>query len=100
MTRGTTPTLRFHIKGIEVKDIEKAFVTIRQIKKVLTKSIEDIQIDDENNVLSCELSQEETLYFENGQVELQIRIITKAGKVLATPVKTTTMQKILLDEVI
>lgn len=100
MTRGTTPTLRFHIQGIEVSEIDKAFITLKQIHKDLTKTIEDIQIDNEGNIISTELKQEETLYFDNGQLEIQIRIITKAGKVLATPVKKTTMQKILLDEVI
>lgn len=100
MTRGTTPTLKFNIQGIEVSEINKAFVTIKQIDKVLTKTVDDIQFDNEKNILSLELSQEETLSFEDGMLEIQIRIITKAGKALATPVKKTTMEKVLLDEII
>ncbi len=100
MIRGTTPTLRFNIQGISVSEISKVFVYIKQLEKMLTKETKDIQMDNDANVLSLELSQEETLFFDDGQIEIQIRIITVAGKVLATPIKKTTMQKILMDEVV
>lgn len=100
MIRGTTPTLRFNIQGISVSEISKVFVYIKQLEKMMTKETKDIQMDNDANVLSLELSQEETLFFDDGQIEIQIRIITVAGKVLATPIKKTTMQKILMDEVV
>ena len=46
------------------------------------------------------LSQEETLNFKEGTCNIQIRMITGEGVAIASPIKTTTVCRILNKEVI
>lgn len=102
MTRGTTPTLIFRITsdGIDLADMTQVWVTIRDQSHKLTKTIEDVEIEPAEGTISLALSQEDTLYFTNSMVEIQIRLLDDSGNAYATSVKTLPMNRILEGGVI
>ena len=61
--RGTTPTIKFCFKDIDVADITTAYITVKQMKKtIIEKDISSASKED--NHLVWTLSQEETLSLE------------------------------------
>lgn len=100
MKRGTTPTIEIKITGIEVADLESIYITLKQYKKEVTKTTENITINEINNTLYTPLSQEDTLLLERGYVYVQMRAVTKDGLVVASDVKMITMEEILKEGVI
>lgn len=100
MQRGTTPTLEIKITGIDVSELESIYVTLKQYQKEVTKTTEDITIDEINNTLYVPLSQEDTLTLARGYVYVQMRAVTKDGLAVASDVKMITMEEILKEGVI
>lgn len=98
--RGTTPTLEIKLTGIEVAELESVYITLKQYQKEVTKSTEDITIDEMRNTLYVSLSQEDTLTLSRGYVYVQMRAVTKDGLAVASDVKMTTMEEILKEGVI
>lgn len=76
MYRGTTPTLKVRVKGIDLAQLESVYFTIKQGKTEITKTREDLTFEEEN-VLSVYLSQEDTLLLTRGYVYVQIRAATE-----------------------
>jgi hypothetical protein len=97
MRRGTTPTIKVHLKNIELEYLENIYITLRQNNYVLTKTNEDLICDSEENIISTTLTQAETLEFTNGIVEIQLRAIAKDGKAVASGIITRTMEDILQE---
>lgn len=100
MIRGTTPTLEIKITGIEVSELESIYVTLSQHKNQVTKSAEDITIDEIANKLYVPLSQEDTLVLQRGYVYVQMRAVTKDGQAVASEIVMKTMEEILKEGVI
>lgn len=96
MRRGTTPTLIFKVKGLDNDCVDKMYFSLKQGNKILTK--EDYTFED--NKYYVKLSQEETLMFLPKQLFVQIKIKTTNGEVIASPIKQTTMDDILSEEVV
>lgn len=66
--RGTTPTITYTFKSIDVNDITVAYLTIKQGNEILVeKTLADATVDE--NTLSWELSQEDTLRLNVGSAE-------------------------------
>lgn len=85
MTRGTTPTLIFDTPY--KKDIvEGGYITFQQEGKVvLDKSVGEETVSVEDNMISVQLSQQETLLFtEYDELRMQIRLNLKSGKRVAS----------------
>ena len=100
MRRGTTPTLSITVTGLSVSDLKTIYVTFKQGDIELTKTTEDVSIDDYYNTISVPLTQEDTLKF-NGNVSVQIRgLLADDVTAIASKIKTISMDKILLDGVI
>ena len=98
MRRGTTPTLTLLIHGIDVSDMGTIFVTFEQGSKEVTKTGEDISVDTENNAITIAFSQEDTLAFGVGNIDVQIRALLKDGETaIASKIKRTSMERILLE---
>ena len=89
MIRGTTPTHKFYADDINLENIEELYITYAQGKKVIIeKTLEDVELNTEENSISVFLTQEDTLKFKTTQwsylypnenkrdmmVEVQIRI--------------------------
>lgn len=96
MRRGTTPTIDIHISGIEPSDVAKAYVTLKQ--GTTQKTYETIP--DENGDISVEMTQEDTLQFLVGKVNIQIKIKMLDGRVVASRIYTKSMDGILNTEVV
>lgn len=99
MRRGTTPTLQITISGLEDIQISKLYLTLKQDSTVIEKTEQDVTID--GNVLSAELTQEDTLAFTaNKNVLLQARILSESDTAYATNILSIPAGAILKDGVI
>lgn len=93
--RGTTPTIKMSISGIELSTIEKCYVTLEQPNFELTKEAD--LVDDHYEI---SLDQEETLQLGIGVVRIQMKIKTVSDTVLATNIVTKPVSEILNEEII
>ena len=98
MRQGTTPTIQITINDIDLNEIQNIYVVFEQNGYILKKESSDLDI--EGNIISVLLSQEETLNFKEGTCNIQLRMITKGGVAIASPIKTTKVYRVLNKEVI
>lgn len=98
MRQGTTPTIQITINDIDLNEMQNIYVVFEQNGYILKKESSDLDI--EGNTISVSLSQEETLNFKEGTCNIQLRMITKGGVAIASPIKTTKVYRILNKEVI
>lgn len=98
MRQGTTPTIQITINDIDLNEMQNIYVVFEQSGYILKKESSDLDI--EGNVISVLLSQEETLNFKEGTCNIQLRMITKGGVAIASPIKTTKVYRVLNKEVI
>lgn len=99
MIRGTTPTHTFELP-FDVDQIKDIRITYAQQDKIaLEKNKADCIMN--GKTVSVTLSQEDTYSFVAvGQVEVQVKILTVDGKVLANPIMWIPVQRILNTEVL
>lgn len=98
MRQGTTPTIQITINDIDLNEMQNIYVVFEQNGYILKKESSDLDI--EGNVISVLLSQKETLSFKEGTCNIQLRMITKGGVAIASPIKTTKVYRVLNKEVI
>lgn len=103
MRRGTTPDYVLSISGYDLTD-QSLYVTIAQYSNKITLTGERLTVtyDSETNITSIvfSLTQEETLAFKSGNVEVQIRFIDADGVAQATEIKLLPVLPVLFEEVI
>ena len=98
MRRGTTPTNTFDV-DVDLRQASVIYITYSHLgKTVVEKEINDITI--EENTLTVELTQEETLAFPKGEIEIQIRAWFPEGLAIASNIIKTTASRILKEGVI
>lgn len=99
MIRGTTPTHTFRL-SIETSSIIEVRITYVQLgKTVIEKTEQDVRMGEKS--ISLTLTQEESLEFRAGsEVEVQLKVLTNVGTVLASPVISLNVDKILNTEVL
>lgn len=71
MTRGTTPTIRITVKGVESLEGNDLYVTIKQGCVNLTIEGDALTINE--NTIEFTLTQEQTLMFRQGPAKIQVR---------------------------
>lgn len=98
MRQGTTPTIQITINDIDLNEMQNIYVVFEQNGYILKKELSDLDV--EGNIISVLLSQEETLNFKEGTCSIQLRMITKGGVAIASPIKTTKVYRVLNKEVI
>ena len=98
MRQGTTPTIQITINDIDLNEMQNIYVVFEQNGYILKKESSDLDI--EGNVISVLLCQEETLNFKEGTCNIQLRMITKGGVAIASPIKSTKVYRVLNKEVI
>lgn len=98
MRQGTTPTIQITINEIDLNEMQNIYVVFEQNGYILKKESSDLNI--EGNIISVSLTQEETLNFKEGTCNIQLRMITKGGVAIASPIKTTKVYRVLNKEVI
>lgn len=99
MRLGTTPTHTFTLP-FEAENISKALIVYAQSdREVLRKIRSDCHM--EGNTLSVKLTQKETFRFNyNKKVQIQVRVLTTAGKALTSNIITADAEKCLSNEVL
>ena len=99
MRRGTTPTHTFSL-DFSAELIAALRVTYAQDGEIiLSKTESDVEVS--GNEISVRLTQEETLKFnEESDVEIQLKILSTSGDVLASPVYTVHPLRIIDEEVL
>lgn len=99
MRRGTTPTRSLIIKGYDLTGCT-VHVYFTQDENSIVKTDPDVTYADGASVVSCDLTQEETLSLDaNKNVLVQVRWIDKTGKVEETVIVSERVGDVLNDEV-
>lgn len=99
MRRGTTPTHTFSLP-FSVDTISALRITYAQNGKIVMNKTED-DVTAEGQEISVTLTQEETLKFsDESNVEIQLKILSTSGDVLASPVYTVHPLRIIDEEVL
>ena len=101
MRRATTPTHTFTLpSSVGVDSLNKAILTYSQNgATVLQKSLADLSVDTGTNMLSYELTQEETNLFAPGKALAQLRVKDNYGKVFQSQMLWVTVKPALDSEV-
>lgn len=97
MIIGSTPTYTFTLP-FTVDNIAEAKVTFSQGGVSVSKKFKDCTAA--GNTLTVRLSQEDTLSFCDGLVEMQIKVLTKGGEALVSDVMYDQAPKCLDKEVL
>ena len=98
MRRGTTPTNTFTV-DTDLTSAEAVYVTYKQGNHVLVeKDIDDLTIT--STKVEVTLTQEDTLAFSNGSVQIQIRAKFGDGAAIASNIIVASVDQILKDGVI
>lgn len=106
MTRGTTPTLTLSIDNADLSTLKNMYITFSQETKKLIKVYQagsennQIEIDVENSEVAVSLTQDETLKFKPGPVDIQVRYTNNADSAYATNIVRIDMGRILQEGVI
>lgn len=103
MIRGTTPILTFKINTeLDLNDIDKAEITFKSENgmKERTWDRSEISIDPVENKMQFQMTQEDTLYFSTGMIDIQLRIKMNNDMVYASKIVTSTLDRILREGVI
>lgn len=98
MRQGTTPTIVINVNNIDLSELKSVYITFEQDGFLLKKDMSQIEIEDDE--IRITLTQEETLKFKKGIVNVQLRAITQDGLAIASSIATTTVHRILDKEVI
>ena len=104
MRRGTTPTHVFRVKA-DLNNLEALYVTYQQHKvNLVEKTLDDVTVDTENNTVTVQLTQADTLKFDDknctcpeNMVKIQIRWRYTDGNAAATKVLSVRATEILKD---
>ncbi|KXI16087.1 hypothetical protein HMPREF3230_01224 [Gardnerella vaginalis] len=95
MYRGTTPTNVFRT-DVDLENASVLFVSYKQNGKVvLEKSLEDVSV--KKTLVTVNLTQKETLLFQNGIVTIQIRAKFPDNTAIASNLIRTTAEEIVKD---
>lgn len=95
MYRGTTPTNVFRT-DVDLENASVLFVSYKQNGKVvLEKSLEDVSV--KKTLVTVNLTQKETLLFQDGIVTIQIRAKFSDNTAIASNLIRTTAEEIVKD---
>lgn len=100
--RGTTPTITVHLTNIDfdMSNIAKCQVTLEDDRGNNQKVFNNPEIDQANKNISIELSQADTLSYNYGMLNLQIRIKLNSGRVAPTKIYSLKMCRTLNEEIL
>ena len=101
LPRGTTPTFTLTFDG-DLTEMAHVYVTFTQGSNSVTKADEDLHIttDGEQTLIDVSLTQEETLMFSAGSVEVQANFTTSMGGRMASEIAKCILSKQLLAKVV
>lgn len=97
MMRGSTPTHTFNCK-LDPELIHKVRVIYSQANAIVMKK-EDAECIKDGQRIIVKLTQEDTLRFKEGKVDIQLRVLTPTGESIPSKVYSVGVYKLLEDEV-
>lgn len=101
--RGTTPVFSLDLEGVDLGGCT-VFATIDQNGTQVVKSGEDLIIEDmtdaEGTTVNVFLSQADTLEFDVGKADVQVRWINSNDEAFASEIGQVQFDRVLLEEVI
>lgn len=102
MIRATTPTHIFTFdEEVPVMDNKKILITYKQCGRVvLNKTGEDLIIDEDNNQVAVDFTQQEVNMFQPGEAFIQVRVKNGINKVLASQILKIMIKPVLNQEVL
>lgn len=103
MKRGTTPTLKINIPGIDVSEIDHIDFIFKASKSetapaIIEKSYPDT-VSFDGNVFLMPFTEAETRLFNDYRAYMDTRIITRDGKIPATQIIEIDVRSTLFGEV-
>ena len=104
--RGTTPTLTFNVKNenMDLTEVAEVWITFKTKPGVRLKEktydINDVVIDAVEKTITLSLSQEDTLYFADNKILVQVRMRMNNDMAFASAIIETSIGQILKDGVI
>lgn len=101
MYRGTTPTLYLELDtDLSLANLSELWVTFKTTTAEVTKTLEEVTVDDETKTITVILSQEDTLKTYNGPCDIQVRFKTEEGLAYASTIESINIERILKEGVI
>lgn len=97
--RGTTPKIRYLLEQ-DISEFPVVWLTLqdkRGHEVNIDKSRMSFSQTEEGNLITASLTQEETLSFSEGEIEVQIRAKDALGDAYKTDISKTTADRILKD---
>lgn len=106
--RGTTPTFELTLESVDLTEAYNVYVSfspggaVGRLNPVLTKTGDDLTVayEDDTSTVSVYLSQEETLSFGTGKVNIQLNWTYPDGSRAASEIATFSLLTNLLNEVV
>lgn len=102
MRRGTTPTITATVNA-DLSSMTLYLAFKQANADLMVKSGDDLSvtIDGEQTVITCELTQTETLALQHGDVKIQLRAVADGGDTaIATNIVSVPVETILQDGVL
>ena len=101
MYQGTTPALLLRVKGKDLTGCN-VFASIKAGMRVITKTGSDLEMDtdDDDTLVLCHLTQEDTLPLSEGEADVQVRFINSDGVAEATSKAKITIESVIYKKVI
>lgn len=111
IVRGTTPTHIFEVEP-DLLDVSALFITYKQHgQTIIEKDLEDCVLDNDAKTISVQLTQEDTLAFQQAswnwlapnenkkenKIEVQIRLKYENGKAIASDILLLDLEDVLKD---
>jgi len=101
MYRGTTPTLVLELDTeLSLENLSEIWVTFKTSTIEVTKTINDVMVDDTLKTMTVVLTQEETLKLYNGNCMVQVRFRDQNDLAYATTIADINIGRILKEGVI
>jgi len=99
MWRGTTPTHVFTVPSdVPLQNFTTMYMTYSQNGKVVVEKKEsDLTVDTANHKIRLTFTQADSLRFQPGSVQIQLRAKTAQGDAVASNIITTTAADVLKD---
>lgn len=97
IVRGVTPTFALTFDGVDLTEADEVYVTFSDGRQALTKSGEAIDVS--ANRILVTLTQEETLSFPTGKVDIQVNWIVGSVR-YASDIAQCSVHRQLLSRVL
>ncbi len=97
MIRGSTPTHIFHL-SLDADLIHKVRILYAQDGVCVLKK-EDVDCVKDGQTITVKLTQEDTLTFKEGKVEIQLRVLTPTGDSISSRIHVVDVHRLLENEV-